>query len=98
LAAALAILLPVPPAAGADEAKISHCHAIYNEVWELRAKGKETPGNQLHGRARAEGCLESPIAETLCPILNEQELLREAEGKSGLASVIRAQKRRFSCA
>ena len=94
----LCVVLAGPSLAQSEATKTSHCQAVYNEVWELRAKGKEGPANSLHGRARHYGCFELPISRSLCPILEEQELRREAAGDTGLAGVIRAQKRRFACA
>lgn len=93
----LAFCLFSPDVAQSNDTKLSHCQAIYNEVWELRAKGKDGKANSLHGKARHEGCLEPPISEGLCPILQEQEIRCESEGNTGLAGVIRAQQRRFAC-
>ena len=92
------LLLIFPHAAQSGDTKLSHCQAVYNEIWELRAKGKEGKANGLHGKARHEGCLEPPVSEGLCSVLLEQELRRESEGNTGLAGVIRAQQRRFACA
>ncbi len=86
-----------PTAAQTPGNKASHCQAIYNEVWELRAKNKEGEANSLHGRARHYGCLEPPMSDSLCSVLEGQEIRRESEGNSGLAGVIRAQQRRFAC-
>ena len=97
MAVGLVHLSSSPAMAQSGDAGASHCQAIYNEVWELRAKGKDGAANSLHGRARHLGCFEPPISDSLCPILDQQELLREAEGNSGLAGVIRAQQRRFLC-
>lgn len=81
-------------AAGADA---SHCQAVYNEVWELRAKGRDGEANSLNNRLRNLGCLEAPISDSLCSVLDQQELLREADGNANLANVIRAQQQRFLC-
>ena len=101
LAVALAVgFLPYlsPPAAGQiEESKASHCQAIYNEVWELRAKGKDSPANNLNNRMRNLGCLEPPLSDALCPVLDQQEILREADGNDNLANIIRAQQQRFVC-
>ena len=94
----LAFWLFSPDVAQSNDTRLSHCQAIYNEVWELRAQGKEGKANGLHGKARHEGCLEPPVSEGLCSVLLEQELRRESEGNTGLAGVIRAQQRRFACA
>ena len=93
----LFVLFISPHAAHSDGTNASHCQAIYNEVWELRAKGKDTEANRLHGRTRHYGCLEPPISKTLCSILGKQEIRRESEGNTSLAGVIRAQQQRFSC-
>ena len=85
------------PLARADDLSASNCQAIYNEVWELRANEKEGQANSLHSKARNKGCFEPPISAGLCPILQQQEIQRESEGNTGLAGVIRAQKRRFAC-
>jgi len=94
----LSVLLLFPYAAQPSDTDVSHCQAIYNEVWELRAKGKDGQANGLHGRARNYGCFEPPESESLCSVLQEQEIRRESEGNTGLAGVIRAQQRRFACA
>ena len=91
-------LLFFPYAAQSGDTNASHCQAIYGEVWELRAKGKDGKANGLHGRARHYGCFEPPASESLCPVLQEQEIPRESEGNTGLAGVIRSQQRRFACA
>ena len=93
----LSAFLLAPFTAQSREIIESHCQAIYNEVWELRAKGKDSEANGLHGRARHYGCFEPPASETLCAVLQEQEIRRESEGNTGLAGVIRAQQRRFAC-
>ena len=101
LAAALAVgLLPLlpPPAAGQmDDSVVGHCQAIYTEVWELRAQGKDSPANNLNNRMRRLGCFEAPASDGLCPVLDQQEILREADGNNNLANVIRAQQQRFLC-
>lgn len=94
----LSVLLIFPNAARSNDTHASHCQAIYSEVWELRAQGKDGKANGLHGRARHHGCFEPPASESLCPVLQEQEIRRESEGNTGLAGVIRAQQRRFACA
>ena len=94
----LSVLLFFPYVAQSGETNASHCQAIYGEVWDLRAKGKDGEANGLHGRARHYGCFEPPTSESLCPVLREQEIRRESEGNTGLAGVIRAQQRRFACA
>ena len=71
--------------------------AIHNEVWELRAKGKDGEANRLNGRLRPLGCFEPPISDSLGSILEHQEILRQSEGSDALASVLRAQQRRFLC-
>lgn len=81
-------------AAGADA---GHCQAVYNEVWELRAKGRDGEANSLNNRLRNLGCLEPPISDSLCSVLDQQELLREADGNANLGNVIRAQQQRFLC-
>ena len=101
LAAALAVgFLPLlsPPAAGQmEESDVGHCQAIYTEVWELRARGKDSPANNLNNRMRRLGCFEAPVSDGLCPVLDRQEILREADGNDNLANVIRAQQQRFFC-
>ncbi len=94
----LSVLLFFPYTAQSDATNASHCQALYNEVWELRAKGKDGEANGLHGRVRHYGCFEPPVSESLCSVLQEQEIRRESEGNTGLAGVIRAQQRRFACA
>ena len=97
LAAGLLPSLAAPAAAQSEGDKARHCQAVYNEVWELRAKGKDGPANKLNNRLRNTGCLEAPLSESLCPVLEQQELLREADGNDNLANVIRAQQQRFLC-
>lgn len=63
----------------------------------MRAKGKDGEANNLHNRARHRGCLEAPISDSLCSVLEQQKILRESEGNTRLVSVIRAQHRRFLC-
>lgn len=101
LAAALAVgSLPLlsPPAAGQTEVgDVEHCQAIYAEVWELLAQGKDKPANNLNNRLRRLGCMEPPLSDSLCPVLEQQEILRDADGDDNLANVVRAQQKRFLC-
>jgi hypothetical protein len=90
-------LASLPAAAQSGGAGASHCRAIYNEVWELRARGKDGEANTLNAKLRHLGCFEPPISDSLCPILEQQELLRMSEGNDALTSVIHAQQRRFLC-
>ena len=94
---AVSLLLSSPVHGATIEQRIENCKAVYWEVWELRAKGKDSTANGLHARVRHDGCLEPPIDQHLCPLLDQQETLREADGDPGLAGVIRAQKQRLRC-
>jgi hypothetical protein len=87
----LTVLLLPAYAAQSGDTNASHCQAIYSEVWELRANGKDGKANGLHGRARHYGCFEPPASESLCPVLQEQEIRRESEGNTGLAGVTPSQ-------
>ncbi len=90
-------LAAVPAAAQSEDDRSSHCQAIYTEVWEMRAKGKDNEANILNAKMRQLGCFDPPISESLCPILDQQELLRASEGNISLTNVIHAQQRRFHC-
>lgn len=101
LATALVVgLLPLlspPAAAQIEDSEVGHCQAIYTEVWELRAQGKDGAANNLNNQLRHLGCLEPPLSDSLCPVLDQQEILRDADGNDNLANVIRAQQQRFVC-
>jgi hypothetical protein len=97
LVASWFLLASLPALAQSGGAGASHCQAVYNEIWELRAKGKDGEANNLNGRLRHLGCFEPPISNSLCPILEQQGLLRASEGNNALTNVIHAQQRRFLC-
>ena len=97
LAASCFALASLPAMAQSGDDRESHCQAIYNEVWDLRAKGKDNEANILNAKMRQLACFEPPVSDSLCPILDQQELLRASEGNVALTNVIHAQQRRFRC-
>lgn len=97
LAASWFALASVPAVAQSGDDRASHCQTIYTEVWELRAKGKDNEANILNAKMRQLACFDPPTSESLCPILDQQELLRASDGNVPLTNVIHAQQRRFHC-
>lgn len=90
-------LASLPAAAQSVDAGASHCQAISNEVWELRAKGRDGEANTLNAKLRHLGCFEPPVSDSLCAVLDQQELLCASEGNDALTSVIHAQQRQLLC-
>lgn len=86
-----------PAVAQSGDDPASRCQALYTEVWDLRAGGKDDEANILNAKMRQLGCFLPPTSDGLCSVLDQQEGLRASQGKNALTNIIHAQQRRFRC-